>query len=621
VLAERRKHHQTFIFIVYHKYKKNSYILGMRIRMGNKTNMHQSLHYDQPGDTSTLHCDPCCELQDTQPLQQEHQTDADIADLATTPVKTVSLHGEDISTNGDGAVLPLSSSALVPVDTPVTSGSPEVVNYTDVIEQTLRMLNEAALRIAAFEHAHKRHLRPSRLSRYCDISSEIQRQNTPFPPTVIETPNDLSKQLVAIWPWLEDEDESERAKWHHHTDPLALRRWPALLSRLPGGQEHSVRITGPLTFSPSARRFIFARVAMFSLILLTVFGLIVDGVLATMALSHRHATTTAAPVVSGSPTLILSENKASFGQIVHVHILHFAASSSVLFTHDSGVSIKTNRGIGLIHLDQVGSRDVTFPIDRTWSPGLHTLEAEDMTNHYTAFASLQVVSSSISSAHLNISSTSLNFGADMQGANTIQMLTLYNNGSGPITWSAYSDQPWLRIAPVQGTYRDIQSVVVGVQRSNLLPRTYSATITISTNTGDSQQVQVTMAVQPLHARRGAVLSVTPAVMALTAHAGATDVGTQYLVVSNPGSQNLYWSLANNLPVSVVNQSPIPSAHWLDLDQTFGVVAPGMTSLIAVHTYSSGLLPGTYINDLLFNASPGYTMQDMPQHVTVALTVQ
>jgi hypothetical protein len=564
--------------------------------------------------------DPCSERQNTQPLQPEHQTDADIADLATTPVKALSPRSEE-STSGDGTMFPLSSSALVSVDAPITSGSPEEGNYTDVIEQTLRMLNEAALRIAAFERSPRRHLRPSRLSRYCDISSEIQRQNTPFPPTVIETTDDLSKQLVAIWPWLEDEEESERAKWHHHTDPLALRRWPALLSRLPVGQEHSARITGPLTFLPPARRFIFVRVALFCLILLTVLGLIVDGVLATMALSHHHATAIAAPVVSGSPTLILSENKVRFGQTVHVHILHFAAASSVLFTHDIGMSIKTNMGIGPIRLDQLGSRDVTFSIDSTWSPGLHTLEAEDMTNHYTAFATLQVVSGSISSMHLNISSTSLNFGADMQGTNTIQMLTLYNNGSGPIIWSAYSDQPWLRIAPVQGTYSATQPVIVGVQRSNLLPRNYNATITISTNTGDSQQVQVTMAVQPLRSSRGAVLSVTPAVMALTAHAGATDPGTQYLVVSNPGSQNLHWSLVNNLPFSVANQSSAPAVNWLGLDQTFGVVAPGMTSLIAVHTYSSGLLPGTYINDLLFNVSPGYTIQDMPQHVTVALTVQ
>jgi hypothetical protein len=274
--------YQTLIFLVYHKYKK-SYILGMRIRMGNKTNMHQ-MHYDQPGNTSALHDDPCCELQDTQPLQPEHQADADIADLATTPVKIVPSSGEDISTHGDEAMLPLSSSALVSVDTPITSGEPEVANYADVIEQTLRMLNEAALRIAAVEHSHKRHLRPSRLSRYCDISSEIQRQNTPFPPTIIKNTDDLSKQLVAIWPWLEDEEESERAKGHQHTDPLALRRWPALLSRLPVGQESSARTTGPITFSPTARRFILARVVMFSLILLTIFGLVVDGVLAIMVL-------------------------------------------------------------------------------------------------------------------------------------------------------------------------------------------------------------------------------------------------------------------------------------------------------------------------------------------------
>jgi hypothetical protein len=130
-----------------------------------------------------------------------------------------------------------------------------------------------------------------------------------------------------------------------------------------------------------------------------------------------------------------------------------------------------------------------------------------------------------------------------------------------------------------------------------------------------------MAVQPLNPGRGAVLSVTPAVMALTTHAGATDPGTQYLTVSNPGSQNLYWSLANKLPVTISNQSPVSKVNWLSLDQTSGVVAPGMTSLVVVHIYGQRLLPGTYINDLLLNVGAGHTMLDTSQHVAVALTVQ
>jgi hypothetical protein len=569
-----------------------------------------------------MYCDSCGSLLEAQPIQQEHQAGADIADLATTPVKAVSLQSEDISTNGNEAIFPLSSSVLVSADTPINSYSPEEDNYTDIVEQMLRMLNEAALRIAAFEHSPKRHLRPSRLSRYCDISSEIQRQNTPLPP-INKTTDDLSKQLVAIWPWLEDEDESERAKWNHHTDPLAWRSWSTLLSRLPVGQEHPERVTGPMAFLLPGRRrhFTLARVAMFSLILLAIFGFIVDGVLVAVALSRYHSTTIATPIANSSPTLILSEKKVNYGQIVHVHILHFSATSSVLLTHDIGIGIKTDMGNGFIRLDQTGSRDVTFSVDSTWLPGLHTLEAEDMTTHYTASASLQVASGSILSAHLDISSASLNFGADMQDTNTIQILTLYNSGTGPISWSAYSDQPWLRIAPTRGSYSDSQPVMVGVQRSNLQPRNYSATITISTNTGDSQQMQVTMAVQPLNPGRGAVLSVTPAAMALTTHAGATDPGTQYLTVSNLGSQNLYWSLANKLPVTISNQSPVSKVNWLSLDQTSGVVAPGMTSLVVVHIYGQRLLPGTYINDLLLNVSAGHTMLDTPQHVAVALTVQ
>jgi hypothetical protein len=598
---------------------KNLY-LGMRIRMGKETNMHRCRHCDQPYSTGMVRCDFCGSLLDSQlPQQQGHQTGADITTLATTPVETVSFHGEDISTNDAETAFPLSS-VLVATNTPIPSSSSSEGSHTDIVEQMLRMLNDAALRVAAFERSPKRHLRPSRLSRYRDISGEIQRQNTPLPP-LNKTTDDLNKQLVAIWPWLEDEEEPENATENQPADPLVRRSAP--LSTLPTEQKHSERVTGPMPLSLSGRRgrFTLARLIVFSLILLAVLGFIIDGALAAVALSRYHSATIAAPIVNSPPALALSENKVRSGQLVHLHILHFSAASSILLTRDTGISVKTNAGNGFIHLNRTGSSDVTFSIGKSWRPGFHTLEAEDVITHYTASTTLQVVSDLNSPSPLSVSSTSLDFGADMQGTNTIQILTLYNSGTGPISWSAYSNQPWLRIAPTRGTYSVSQSMVIGVQRSNLPPRNYSATITISTSTGDSQQVQVTMAVQSLNSGRGAVLSVTPAVMALTTHADATSSYTQYLTVSNPGSQNLYWSLVNNLPVAAAYQGPVPQANWLSLDQTSGVLAPGMTSLVGAHTYSQNLLPGTYISDLLFAVSPGHTIQDTSQHVAVALTVQ
>ncbi len=579
--------------------------------------MSRCLRCNQPCSTTATYCDSCRSLLTGQAEQREQYADVD--NTITAPVIAVSpLASEALQTNrnGDASALFFHSSVSIDVS------SPEERDYRDVVEQTLWLLNDAARRIESFRQAPKWHLRPTRLAHYRDISSEIQRQSTPLPHTTLS--GDLSERIAAIWPWLDNEKEAEQDAWSSYTDPLAMRELPGPVSTQIVERHHfktkakdHVRLS---QFSSHLRRrFTPTRLLVYGFALCILLSVIVGGALTSQAFLRPRATSS--PSVTGSPTLTLSQHKANYSQLIHIYILHFSATTFVFLTRDTSRPIKTDMGDALIRVDRTGSRDVTLSIDGTWSPGLHTLEAEDTNTHYTASVTLQVASGSASPAHLDVSSASLNFGADMQGSNTTQALTLYNDGSGTISWSASSNQPWLMAAPTRGSYSDSQFLMVGVQRAHLAPGSYSGILTIATDIGSVQRVQVTMVVRQLPSSANAVLSLTPAVIAFTARDSATNVGTQFLAMNNPGTQTLYWSLASNQPSAFSEPLYTSTKNWLTLEQTTGTIAPGTTSMIRVRTYSQRLLPGVYIDTLVFNASPGHTILNTPQKAMVTLTVQ
>ena len=88
--------------------------------------------------------------------------------------------------------------------------------------------------------------------------------------------------------------------------------------------------------------------------------------------------------------------------------------------------------------------------------------------------------------------------------------------------------------------------MVAAQRTNLRPGDYNkGIITLSSNVGAPEQIQVVMTVKPLPPNAGPVLSLIPAVMSFTTTDGNTQPLTQKLTINNPGSQTLYWSLTNN----------------------------------------------------------------------------
>ncbi len=437
-----------------------------------------------------------------------------------------------------------------------------------------------------------------------------------------------------LWPWLQDneQEENDNDNWSNRTDPLLARQFPnsAEVARI---EEEDMRraiadgvVTMPLLSTRKKRaktryvRLAFAILATFALL-----ALIADSALITFALLHTHRTT---PVVNGVPTLTLSSNIARVGQMVTLHINHFTPNTHVLLTHDIGESMQLATGTALIKVSGTGSDDVTMVVDPSWMPGFHTINAEDYATRYTASATLYITGSGPTRpSHLVLSPTTLDLGSDIVGANTIQQLTLTNSGGGSISWSASTNQPWLLLSPASGMFSASQVIEVAGERANLKPGNYQGVITFSSNVGGVQQVQVTMTVQPLSPNSGPVLQVTPALLSFTALDGGANPNAQVLMIANPGSQPLHWSLGSNTPnnslmlagQNLIMQSLNGNTNWLSTDQTSGTVVPNTTAFIRVYAQSQNLLPGVYTDELVFNGD--HNAVDNPQSIYVSLTVQ
>ncbi len=603
--------------------------------------MSQCLRCSKPCQANSVFCENCQSLLRSQLWEAADTHEEESITLSPLAVASPE-HGEVSSKPLERITAPLPVIAIAPgreVSTPVPPSSlPASFDSENVVEHAVQKLNEAAQRIAELEQGNRRLPRASRLSPIRDISADIQRESTPLPRITKklqdeekEQEEDLGRRIPDLWPWLQpdsDADESESDTWSNRTDPLLARQFPnsAEIARI---EEEDLRraiaegvVTYPLLtqFNHPARRRMHMIFAM--LIILAVVALLMDGILVAVAFTHQRHPENA---LSGPPSLILSSNAARIGQAITLHIRHFSSSTNVYLTHDIQEAVQLTTGSALVNVGTDGSADVTMLIDANWTPGYHTIEAEDISTRYTASATLQITGAGPTRpSHLLIDTTALDFGADYQGANSIQSLALHNSGGGSITWTASSNQPWLLLSPPQGMFSSSQTIAVAVERANLKAGAYKGTVTFSSNVGAAEWVQVQMTVRPLPANPGPVLEVIPPVLSYTALDGEADPAAQTLMISNPGTQRLNWSITGNNPLALTSQSPLlrsfdGQSGWLSTDQTFGVVVPHATTLIHVYVHSRNLLPGVYTDVLSFTAGRG--VYNSSQTVSVSLTIQ
>lgn len=595
--------------------------------------MSQCVRCNKPCSANAVECNECASHSHGQYPQN---TITEAPHTNTAPLLPLSPVQEQDNAHADADISMADRDTLPQrvVPNPVTPFPPT----NNHVELALQKLRDAALRIALVEQkergvrprAHR--LRASRLSPWRDISADIQRDSTPMPLTFSNgksAPNiDLGKNLPDLWPWLADPEteENEKDNWDGRTDPLLSRHIPR--------SEEAARIEAedvqraiedglvsmpyrtPLQRPKAAHylRFVFTGVA-----LLAVIALITDSVLASFFFFRPHHPV--APV-QVSPAITLSSNVAQYGEHITVYLKAFQPTTHTYLTHDFEEPL-LGKDKSIISTGQNGSAQATFYIDGTWEPGFHNIEAEDTVSRYTANAVLQIAAGPSRPSHLLLNTNTIDLGADVQGANTVQPFTLHNSGNGTIVWAASSNQAWLQVTPNHGTFSDSQDVIIGGQRANLAPGDYKGTLTFSTNVGTPLYLYVTMGVRPLPKNAGAVLSITPAVLSFTAQDGGGNPTPQSLTVNNPGSQSLNWQVTNSTssPGGQDANTPVTNISWATTDQNSGTVAPHGNTMLQVRANSTSLLPGVYTNTLIFSAANGSTAYNSPQRVVITLTVQ
>lgn len=524
-------------------------------------------------------------------------------------------------------------------------------------ELTASKLRLAALRIEEQSYS-KRLRRVSRLAPLPDISTDIQRNSTPSldntrhsvfdtqPSQEIYLEQSADPNATDLCPWEKDAAAApEPDLWADATDPFLARARPtaaegagieaADIQRIQL-EEHTT-LPYP-TVPPARRRFSIWRLIFAGAIILALSALLINGLLLALAF---HRTRQAHPSQSGPPTLLLSTSVASAGEAVAVQLLHFTHETNVVLTRDIQQDLSDAASPTPLAINNDGQAATSFTVNSAWGGGFHLIVAEDVTTRDTASALLQVNNAGISRPpHLLLDSSTLDLGSAVQGANTVQALPLRNTGSGSITWSASSDQPWLLAAPLQGTFGSGQTISLAAQRDHLRPGKYQGTITLSSNVGAPMQLHVAMTVTPLPPESGAMISLTPPLLSFTTMDGSAAPMTQVVTLSNPGQQRLSWSLAGGKAVTTMLQSTSrPNSHestrhavagfnlsgaatpWLAADQSSGSLAPGQSTQLRLTVRGQNLLPGTYMSLLTFQAAHHASAYDAPQLAGVALTVQ
>ncbi len=552
---------------------------------------------------------------------------------------------------------------------------PTLASYTDIAEQTMSRMSEAAQIISEVEPPNRRLPRASRLAPIRDISADIRRESTPLPKfsqmrhntgafekvrasgplPAVQQDADNNGEMPDLWPWLDSEVEEKENEdsWANSTDPLISRHVPnsieaarieeedikrALAEGVP--TRHNLRLISPRR--ASSLRLVFAVLAI-----LAALALIVDGILlfSVVVVHPRHINASpkglAVPALTLFPSVVSMDCKVQGDcpQQVLVHIINFPVGHKVKLWHDVQEEVITAGGSSIVTVGKDGSADATLivndSINNDWAIGFDLVYAEDITSHFSASTQLQVIIGGESSkpAHLELVDQngkpvkSLDFGQIIEGSNTILPLTLENSGSGSITWSASSNQSWLLVSPGQGMFSLSQKIEVAAQSINLKPGKHAGMLSLSSNVSaqpESIQVTVTVLAPP---KQGPVLAATPAVLSFTTVDGSPAPSAQTLTLNNPGTQALNWTLTITSSVSASNQlalanMPGISSNWLSatlVGGTIQTIAAGSSQQIQVSVNSSSLLPGAYQGSLVFSA-PG-AVDGSIQTVAVSLTVQ
>ena len=178
-----------------------------------------------------------------------------------------------------------------------------------------------------------------------------------------------------------------------------------------------------------------------------------------------------------------------------------------------------------------------------------------------------------------------------------QTITITNNGTGTLEWTAASDKPWLSLSTAKGAAgpSSSSSLSLNATSAGLPVGTHTGAMTISDTLGAAKTLPVTLTIVP----PPAVLTVTPLSLTFTVQQNGT-VSSQSLNIHNTGGGTMSWTAASTDP-------------WLT------IAAPGSTTpgSALVSLVGASLTPGTLSGSITVTASGAV---GSPATIPVSVTV-
>jgi hypothetical protein len=174
---------------------------------------------------------------------------------------------------------------------------------------------------------------------------------------------------------------------------------------------------------------------------------------------------------------------------------------------------------------------------------------------------------------MTVTPSILNFQGQENGSNpAVQSVTIGNNGTAALNWSASTNDSWITLSDSSGSVSPSGTTAIDIEVSlnGLAEGTYNGTVSISDASGATERVGVMLEVLP-----PAELSVTPASLIFTSTNGSSP-SAQDLTVINSGGGTLNWTAAKD-------------SNWMSIDKVSGT-APDS---IAVSVDTASLAVGTY----------------------------
>ncbi|HVB25080.1 MAG TPA: BACON domain-containing carbohydrate-binding protein [Ktedonobacteraceae bacterium] len=350
----------------------------------------------------------------------------------------------------------------------------------------------------------------------------------------------------------------------------------------------------PLTPEPPARTPGRPRHFMPMLLTVLVLLLLIAGSVSAFLLVNRH---------TYNPHIIATPNQLRVSDTLQLSGSGFGAYDLITFTHDDAETpILDGSGHAfLAHTDFAGVFNVSIVIPPDWSPGEHTLHANDAAQGVGATTPITIQQPSGAPPQLALAAATLVVGAAGSGVVSNKTVTLINTGGNKLSWQASTDQPWLTVSPNSGTFSGRASVQVTVNRGTLVPLSYTGHVLFT---------------QPGSNNKPLILTVNMSVIAAPTSLTVSSVALNYVAstLQNPTAQTLTLQNSDSHPVDWGSATVTGNgAAWLSVTPGSGHLAPKSSQTITVNVQSQQLAVGAYQGTIYFKGGAN------PQ-VTVSLTV-